>query len=334
MSNSLVAPEQAPAATAGAGLLSDIAVLAGDHSALDFTVDGVSAGLDAIGAGLDPFGAIAGAGVGWLLEHVSFLREPLDQLTGDAAAIAAASTSWTAIADSLDEAAGRYGDDLGATAPWTGAAADDYRAAARDYIVLLQAMAGQCRSTASGLEVTGVVIGTERALIHGAISQFVGRCVVEAVAALAASWFTFGGSLAAFIALVDVDASIQAEQDAMRVGALTKRIASLAAKLDGISSHAEQVATAVDRSAGKLRMRIGGMKGRKTIARNRLVRRNPDGAIGAIDRFEHSGTHDAMQRVRTVAGRRPVRYGWQAVKQAEHANHDGADDGADTPSTP
>ncbi|GAA1269738.1 hypothetical protein [Saccharothrix xinjiangensis] len=32
----------------------------------------------------NPLGMLASAGVGWLLEHISFLREPLDALLGDA----------------------------------------------------------------------------------------------------------------------------------------------------------------------------------------------------------------------------------------------------------
>lgn len=322
MGNPLVAQAQGPTATAGTGVLSDAASLATDHSAVDFTLDGVSAGLDAISMTLDPFGAIASAGVGWLLNHVSFLREPLDQLTGNAAAIDAAAQTWKNVSAALDRAAGDYGTALGTVEGWTGAAADDYRTAARDYVTLLQAISKECTSTATGLEVAGVLVGTERALIYGAISDFVGRCIVEAIAALAASWFTFGSSIAAFLALVDVDASIQAEKDAMAVGKLMKKVAALAQRLDGISQHADQLAKAVDRAAGKLRMRAGGLKGRKTIGKNRFVRNNPDGAVAALDRFEKSSLHSGLGKVREVAGKPYVKVPVQAAKQADTAeNH-------------
>ena len=35
---------------------------------------------DTIGFAIDPLGSVLTAGVGWLLEHISFLREPLDAL--------------------------------------------------------------------------------------------------------------------------------------------------------------------------------------------------------------------------------------------------------------
>jgi hypothetical protein len=38
---------------------------------------------DTVGYAIDPLGAVLTAGVGWLLEHVSFLHEPLDALLGN-----------------------------------------------------------------------------------------------------------------------------------------------------------------------------------------------------------------------------------------------------------
>lgn len=322
MANPLVAQPQSPSATAGAGLLSDAASLASDHGALAFSIDGVSAGLDALSTTLDPFGAIASAGVGWLLNHVAFLREPIDELTGNAAAIQAASMTWANVARQLTAAADEYASALDTVGSWTGAAADDYRAAAKDYMTLLTALSAQCQSTADGVEVAGVLVGTERALVYDAIASFVGRCVVEAIAALAASWFTFGSSIAAFVALVDVDASIQAEKTALEIGKLMKQVGSLTRKLDGISQHFDEVGTAIARAGGKLNMRAGGSKGLKTIAKNRFVRRNPDGAVKSLHDFETSPLHDTLGTAKKVAGTRPVKYAVTATQQVKTAENE------------
>jgi hypothetical protein len=319
MANPLVAQPQAPTATAGAGLLSDVADLASDHDPIAFTLDGVATGLDALSMTLDPFGSIASAGVGWLLNHVDFLREPIDKLAGNAAAIQAASQTWSNVAAELTEAADQYHSALGTVSGWTGSAADDYRAAASDYTTLLQALSGECRSTANGIEVAGVLVATERALIYDAISGFVGRCVVEALAALAASWFTFGSSIAAFLTVVDIDASIQAEKIALEIGNLTKQVGSVVKKLDGISTHFDELGTAIARAGGKLNMRAGGLKGRKTIAKNRYLRRNADGAVSTLNRFENSPLHDTLGQVKKVAGTGPVKYPLQVAKQTELA---------------
>lgn len=301
MSESVVAETEGPSATAGTGLLNDVANLATDHGALDFTVDGVSFGLDALSMTLDPFGAIASAGVGWLLNHVGFLREFLDQLTGDAAQIQAVAATWRNIERELAEAGDQYRAVLPGVDSWSGAAADDYRRAAADYVHLLEAMAQQCGTTAEGVEIAGILVGTERALVYDALSSFIGRCVAEAVAALASSWFTFGGSIAAFVAVVDVDASIQAEKFAMGVGDLMRKIGQLAHRLDGISTHADELGTAITRAAGTLRMRAGGAKGLKTIAKNRYLRNNPDGVVAAVNRFEHSGPREHLHGVKEAA---------------------------------
>lgn len=319
MGESLVAEKEAPSATAGAGLLNDVANLATDHGALDFTLDGVSFGLDALSMALDPFGAIAGAGVGWLLNHVGFLRDFLDQLTGDAAQIQAVAATWRNVERELIDAGSQYQSALSGVGEWSGTAADDYRAAAVDYIRLLEAMAEQCNSTADGVEIAGILVGTERALVYEALSGFIGRCVVEAIAAVASSWFTFGGSIAAFVAVVDIDASIQAEKFAMGVGQLMRKIGQLGHQLDGISTHADELSTAITRAAGTLRMRAGGAKGLKTIAKNRYLRSNPDGLVAAMNRLAQSGLHAHAQEVKEAAEQYRVAVPREAVRQYDEA---------------
>src|SRR6266487_2288944 len=140
MGNPLVAEAEGPKGTDGAGLVGDIASLTQDHDAWDHTVDGVSAGLDTLGMAMDPFGAIASAGVGWLLQHVEFLREPIDMVTGDPAQITAIYTTWQNIAERLNESAKEYADSVNHVSAWNGHAADDYRRAAQDYEQALAAI--------------------------------------------------------------------------------------------------------------------------------------------------------------------------------------------------
>lgn len=51
-------------------------------------------GLGALGTIMDPFQAIFAAGVGWLMEHVAILREPLDWLAGDPKEIEGHAQTW------------------------------------------------------------------------------------------------------------------------------------------------------------------------------------------------------------------------------------------------
>ena len=85
------------------------------------------AGLDTLGAVLYPFNALLRAGLGWLFEHIAFLREPLDALAGDPDAVLAQARHWDRVAAELRAAAA---DHRATTVPdWHGAAADGYRQA-------------------------------------------------------------------------------------------------------------------------------------------------------------------------------------------------------------
>src|ERR1700742_885278 len=85
----------------GAGLFSDAASTIGDassHNWVGLGVDIASDGLDALGVAMDPLGSLAGAGIGWLIEHIGFLKQPLDYLAGNPEAVTAKSQTWTNVA--------------------------------------------------------------------------------------------------------------------------------------------------------------------------------------------------------------------------------------------
>jgi len=82
----LIAPEAETKAYEGAGIIEAACALGDSVQQGDWfgaTANGAVVGLGALGAVMDPFQAIFAAGVGWLMEHVDCLREPLDWLCGD-----------------------------------------------------------------------------------------------------------------------------------------------------------------------------------------------------------------------------------------------------------
>ncbi|MBA8823289.1 hypothetical protein FHX42_000618 [Saccharopolyspora lacisalsi] len=63
----------------------------------DWDTAGLSAmslGIDAVGVAADPLGTLASWGVGWLIEHVWFLRDAFDALMGDPDEIAGMASTW------------------------------------------------------------------------------------------------------------------------------------------------------------------------------------------------------------------------------------------------
>ena len=110
----LIAPEADTEGYEGAGILEAAmgakdGLIKGDHLAM--IGNSAVVGLSALGAVMDPFQAIFAAGVGWLMEHVEFLREPLDSLAGDPKELEGHAASWrklqTRTYDAVDSSPGR-----------------------------------------------------------------------------------------------------------------------------------------------------------------------------------------------------------------------------------
>src|SRR5688500_7389269 len=70
--------------------------------------DGAAMVLDVACPLTDPLGTLASSVVGWIIENVGFIREPLDKLAGDPPAIEAVGKTWENIAKRLSEEATTY----------------------------------------------------------------------------------------------------------------------------------------------------------------------------------------------------------------------------------
>src|SRR5256885_794399 len=78
--------DDAAVQTSGAGIFNDVATTVKDFADGDWSkaaMDVATDGLDLLGAAMDPLGTLASAGVGFLIEHISFLKEGLDKLAGN-----------------------------------------------------------------------------------------------------------------------------------------------------------------------------------------------------------------------------------------------------------
>lgn len=81
--------------------------------------NGAVVGLSALSAVMDPFQVIFAAGVGWLMEHVAILREPLDWLAGDPKEIEGHAATWRNLQQRTYDATEYFADQVTrATADW------------------------------------------------------------------------------------------------------------------------------------------------------------------------------------------------------------------------
>ncbi|MER6667965.1 PPE domain-containing protein [Amycolatopsis japonica] len=223
-----------------------------DIDAFALAMDGVSVGLDALSMVLNPLGELVKAGVGWLMENLDFIREPLEILTGDPELVQRAAQTWNNIAIELEAVAGDYEGSLSTTSGWDGDAAIAYRRVALQYTQSLRDVAAEAKESARWITTGGMVVATARALIFDIIATFISDVITRALLALASSWFTLGGSVAAFTASVFADAVAVMAKIQKKLGKLLSAIQKFVKRFEGSSDRAREAARALGRKSSEL----------------------------------------------------------------------------------
>lgn len=226
----MTAPADVAAALDGAGAASSWADLAtaldeGRPDGPQIAFAAAAAGLDSLGAIADPFDAVVAAGLGWLIEHVAVLREPLDALAGDPGQILSQARGWHDVSLVLTRAARDHRTALSATSSWQGAAADACRASGVDLAGALDDVAARAEQLAALVLGTGAAVGTVRALIRDLVAEFLGALVTKVLVALAAAPATMGGSTAAAIGAVAWEVHAVAQDIAAKMSQLLDDLA-------------------------------------------------------------------------------------------------------------
>jgi uncharacterized protein YukE len=240
MSDAIYAAESAPSATAGLRLgdsLTNVGkdlwatVSEDDFSGTALAIDGVVAGLDLLAFALNPFKEFLMAGIGWIIEHVDWLREPLEMLTGDPAAITAVSQTWSNISQAFDNAGTDMAGLVEQLSEWQGEAAEAYRDTTTSFSELLSGTAGAAQSVSNYYAAIGIVVATIKAIVMELICEFVSRGIIILLGALASAAFTFGGSIGVGIAMTITSAIETSAKIGMKVTKALAKVGELLGKV-------------------------------------------------------------------------------------------------------
>lgn len=178
------------------------------------------AGLDVLGTVLDPVGSLATAGIGWLIEHLSFLREPLDWFAGSPDNIKGACQTWNEVAMQLDDIGKQQDAALQSQAQsWEKQAAEAFRKSHGQLGEEIRAVGIASTAVSEEIASFGTMVATIRGMIRDLISTFIYEVIRNAVIALAGSAATFGAAAAAFAAWA-------VGRGAMVLGKITKHVTS------------------------------------------------------------------------------------------------------------
>lgn len=237
----LIVQPESPGRFEGAGVVSDVAD----------TIQGIRDG-DPAGAGLaatggvlnliedttDPLQALASAGVGWLIEHLAFLREPLEVLTGDAAQIQAHALTWQNVSKHLSESADQREQGLTGLAGWQGVASEAYRSATARQVAEIRDASAASAELSKQIMVNGVLVATERAIIRDTIADWIGKLAVSAVAAGLLALVSAGISVGGWVAQAVIEATRLAAKLTARIAKLYRLLSKAA---EGLAKLADRV---------------------------------------------------------------------------------------------
>lgn len=301
MSSPLIVEPEATDWLEGAGLLSDGADLfkigskAFDGEGFDpskisapqATIAMGGAGLSGLAAAANPLDALAGAGLGWLIEHLWFLREPLDQLAGNPNEIKAHAQTWHNVGLELGRIAEEHQRQLGQLGGWQGAAADGYRLAAARQNEVMRQGAASAEELSGRIMTNGTVVATVRSVVRDTIADFVLKLAEWAIAALASAAATAGASLVPIIAGAVASAVKTASKLADLIAKLLRHLEESGAALGKLAGSAETLASGLAKGANGVRPGGEAMaEGMRRFAKD--VAPAPGQAREALDRFVES----------------------------------------------
>jgi hypothetical protein len=243
----------------GAGASSSLAdlnaALTAEHpDPLQIAFTGAGALLDGLDAVMYPLDGLATSGIGWLIEHIWWLHEPLDALAGDPTQITAQAQTWHNVATQLNTVAARYRGEITGGAPdWDGGAADAYRAAVADYTARLESAAGMAERLSSVILLSGAGVAATRSWIRDEIAELVCQLFQLLFVYGVLAFLTVGGSLAAGA----LDAIRRAERLA---SSFVRQISHLLDALDASGRTAHQLVEAMRTTVAQARAVAPGVR--------------------------------------------------------------------------
>ncbi|RRO16184.1 hypothetical protein EIL87_14120 [Saccharopolyspora rhizosphaerae] len=203
-------------------------------------------GVDAVGLAADPLGTLLSWGFGWVIENVSFLREPFDALMGNPDAIGGMASTWENVGIELKAVGQEYGQSVNGTTGWEGQAGDAYRKLGSDVSQKVDQLAAASTSMKSAVNGAGAVVGAVRGIVRdiiaGAVGEIVSCLLKWGIAAACTAGIAAGGAIADAVRI----AMKWAEKISEWMKKLGTVLHNLWSKLDELGSVAASLRKGVD----------------------------------------------------------------------------------------
>lgn len=260
--------------------ITDVNSAMADGSWFQVTYTALGAAIDVLGVVADPLDSLVEAGLGFLVEHVAVLHEPLDALAGDPTQIVAQAQTWHNVARELHRVGREYRAAGDGVAGWDGASREAYRGVVTTFTDQLHRAGDDARRLAGLVLETGAMVGTVRAVVRDLIIGFVWDLVKWAAVTIASAGTALGGVILWTIEQVtDVGFTI------------SRRISDLLDALEAAGGVAGQLAAAVTDTALQARV-VGRAAHEAAEPYHRFVER----VVPVGEVIEHGKQHSGMRR--------------------------------------
>ncbi|MEV6827173.1 hypothetical protein [Amycolatopsis sp. NPDC051102] len=210
----------------------------GDLAAVsvELGINVISAVLDTVAFAMDPLAKLIAAGLGWLIEHVSFLKWPLDQVAGNPSEVTKVANELHKIGESLRNTGDELDKTLQATIThWQGKGYDSFLKSINDRKGWIDANAKAADVAGYMVETTGALIGAVRSLLRDIITTILGDIISTMLIALALAIPTFGASIAVGVTKCVATVSVQVAAMMAKLAKVVAYAGRTLARLTGLS---------------------------------------------------------------------------------------------------
>ena len=250
--NALVAPAASTTtALSGTGLLESVSSTAQAIENKDWVgaaLGGFATTMDAVASAIDPIGTLIAWGAGWLIDHLQPMKGWLNDLTGDAGAVAGFAQTWVNVGTQLQEEARYLTNRVGAELEGiTGEAVTAYRTYASQLAAHIGGMQDAATAVAGGLKIASTIVQVVHELVRDTLAQIIGSlssAILQAVF-----------SLGTLIPKVCADVAARVAAVSARIGATVKAVVEAFGKLRTL---VKQLGELMGELAGRLRRRPKG----------------------------------------------------------------------------
>ncbi|HEV7975915.1 hypothetical protein [Amycolatopsis sp.] len=245
----------APNTSTGAGFFDaaislDAAVKEGDQVAIGIGSAGMA--LETLGMVLDPIGSLLTAGIGWIIEHVSIFRWPLDMMYGHPEMIAAAKEAIDAEKAKLEQWSTAHQEALDKLMrEWSGNAADQFKKNMEAVTAQLATLGGYVEASAKHMQIAGGIVGAFRGIVRDMIAMVLATIIKGALIAAALAPITFGASIVFFVGTTIAGVAVALAKIASKIAQLTAKLGKLLASIGKMGKAGDDLAGAAPSGGAK-----------------------------------------------------------------------------------